>query len=49
MALASGGHDMAGVPVKGASHRGTFLASLYGDATVLDGKSTVLDWFNTMR
>lgn len=49
MALASGGRDMAGVPVKGASHRATFLASLYGDGTVLDGKSTVLDWFNSLR
>lgn len=49
MALASGGREMAGVPVKGASHRATFLASLYGDAATLDGKSTVLDWFNTLR
>lgn len=49
MALASGGRDMAGVPVRGASHRATFLASLYGDGTVLDGKSTVLDWFNSLR
>jgi len=49
MALASGGHDMQGVAVKGASHRGTFLASLYGDGSVLDGKSTVLDWFNSLR
>lgn len=49
LALASGGRDMAGVPVTGASHRATFLASLYGDAAVLDGKSTVLDWFNTLR
>lgn len=49
MALASGGHDMAGVPVKGASHRATFLASLYGHAAVLDGKSTVFDWFNSLR
>jgi len=49
MALASGGRNMAGVPVTGASHRATFLASLYGDAAVLDGKSTVLDWFNTLR
>ncbi len=49
MALASGGHDMAGVPVKGASHRATFLASLYGDAAILDGKSTVFDWFNSLR
>lgn len=49
MALASGGREMAGVPVKGASHRATFLASLYGDSAALDGKSTVLDWFNTLR
>lgn len=49
MALASGGRAMAGVPVERASHRGTFLASLYGDQTVLNGKSTVLDWFNSLR
>lgn len=49
MALASGGRAMEGVPVKGASHRATFLASLYGDAAVLDGKSTVFDWFNSLR
>lgn len=49
MALASGGRDLAGVPVKGASHRATFLASLYGTAAVLDGKSTVLDWFDSLR
>lgn len=47
MALASGGRDMAGVPVKGASHRATFLASLYGDGANLNGQSTVLDWFNS--
>ena len=48
IALASGGHDIAGVPVEGASHRGTFLGSLYGDGTVLNGKSTVFDWFNSL-
>jgi hypothetical protein len=47
MALASGGRDMTGVPVKGASHRATFLASLYGDGANLNGQSTVLDWFNS--
>ncbi len=47
MALASGGRDMAGVPVKGASHRATFLASLYGDGANLNGQSNVLDWFNS--
>jgi hypothetical protein len=46
MALASGGRDMAGIPVKGASHRATFLASLYGDGANLNGQSNVLDWFN---
>lgn len=48
MALASGGHDAAGIPIKGASHRGTFLASLYGDSAVLSGKPTVFDWFNSL-
>ena len=47
MALAAGGRHMAGVPVKGASHRATFLGSLYGDAGALGGQSTVFDWFNS--
>ena len=49
MALAAGGRDMAGVAVDRASHRATFLASLYGDAPNLAGKSTVLEWFNSLR
>jgi hypothetical protein len=48
MAIASGGQSAGGVPVNGASHRGTFLASLYGDSTVLNGQSTVFDWFNSL-
>lgn len=48
MALASGGHDANGIPVSGASHRGTFLASLYGDSAVLNGNATVFDWFNSL-
>ena len=48
MALASGGHDAAGVAVNGASHRGAFLASLYGDSAVLNGNSTVFDWFHSL-
>jgi hypothetical protein len=48
MASASGGRLAGGVPVNGASHRATFLASLYGDSTVLNGQSTVFDWFNSM-
>ena len=48
MAPASGGHFADGVAVSGASHRGTFLASLYGDGTVLNGQTTVFDWFNSL-
>lgn len=48
MAPASGGHFADGVAVNGASHRGTFLASLYGDGTVLNGQTTVFDWFNSL-
>lgn len=47
-AIAAGGHFADGVPVDGASHRVTFLASLYGNSAVLNGQSTVLDWFNSM-
>lgn len=47
-ALASGGRFIDGAPVNGASHRGTFLASLYGDGTVLNGHPTVLDWFSSL-
>lgn len=47
-AVAAGGHFAGGVPVKGASHRGTFLASLYGESTVLNGSPTAFDWFNTL-
>ncbi|MDA9465132.1 twin-arginine translocation signal domain-containing protein [Bradyrhizobium sp. CCBAU 53415] len=47
-AVVAGGHFADGVPVKGASHRGTFLASLYGDSTVLNGSPTAFDWFNTL-
>lgn len=47
--LASGGALASGVPVKRASHRATFLASLYGDADTLGGQSNVLDWFESRR
>lgn len=47
MAPASGGRFADGVPINDASHRGTFLASLYGDATVLNGRPNVFDWFNS--
>jgi hypothetical protein len=49
MALASGGHDITGIPIAGASHRGTFLASLYGDSAILHGQPTVFDWFNSLQ
>ncbi|KYK45462.1 lysophospholipase [Bradyrhizobium liaoningense] len=47
-AIAAGGHFAEGVPVKGASHRATFLTSLYGEADVLNGQSTAFDWFNSL-
>jgi len=47
-ALAGGGHFAEGVAVNGASHRVTFLASLYGDGAVLNGQSTAFDWFNSL-
>lgn len=47
-AIVAGGHFADGVPVKSASHRGTFLASLYGESTVLNGSPTAFDWFNTL-
>ncbi|WP_448045507.1 alpha/beta hydrolase family protein [Bradyrhizobium liaoningense] len=47
-AVAAGGHFADGVPIKGASHPGTFLASLYGESTVLNGSPTAFDWFNTL-
>ncbi|WP_210164246.1 lysophospholipase [Bradyrhizobium japonicum] len=47
-AIAAGGRFAVGVPVADASHRVTFLASLYGDGTVLNGQSTAFDWFNSL-
>lgn len=44
--LAAGGKFTAGVPVAGASHRGTFLAGLYGPGSALAGSSNVLQWFS---
>ncbi|WP_114812077.1 alpha/beta hydrolase family protein [Paraburkholderia kururiensis] len=47
--LAAGGRFVTGVPVQGASHRGTFLAGLYGDGTTLGGSNNVTAWFDTLR
>lgn len=46
-ALAAGGRLASGVPVAGGSHRATFLAGLYGDASTLGGSDNVLKWFHT--
>ena len=48
-ALSAGGSQASGVAVGGASHRGTFVASLYGESGHLAGKENVLGWFNTFR
>lgn len=44
-ALSAGGSFATGVPVARASHRATFLAGLYGDASTLGGFENVVDWF----
>ena len=44
--LAADGPYVAGVPVPAASHRQTFLASLYGSGNEISGQSNVLDWFS---
>lgn len=48
-ALNAGGRNMEGVAVSGASHRVTFLASLYGEPDRLNGTPNLLSWFNSMR
>lgn len=48
-ALAAGGRFASGAAVAGASHRGTFLASLYGDGSALDGQENVVDWFASLN
>ena len=44
-ALASGGAQVDGAAVPRASHRITFLASVYGSAAETGGKPDVLTWF----
>ena len=48
-ALAAGGPQTTAVMVPQASHRATFLASLYGSAASLSGQDNVLECFNTLR
>lgn len=47
VALATAGPKAEGVAVPRASHRGTFLASLYGDGDSVAGLSNVPDWFRS--
>jgi len=47
--LSAGGKDVSGIPVNGASHRTTFLASLYGEGKELAGSTNVLSWFNSVN
>jgi hypothetical protein len=44
--LAADGPYVTGVAVTAASHRQTFLASLYGSGGEIAGQSNTLDWFN---
>lgn len=46
--LAAGGKLVTGLAVKGASHRATFLAGLYGDTSILDGHGNSLTWFKSL-
>lgn len=46
-ALSAGGKLASGVPVAGASHRATFLAGLYGEASALGGSENILAWFRS--
>ncbi|WP_244607048.1 lipase family protein [Bosea sp. CS1GBMeth4] len=48
-ALSAGGKLAGGIPVAGASHRATFLAGLYGEASTLGGSENVLAWFRSFR
>jgi hypothetical protein len=47
--LPAGGAKIDGVPVPGASHRVTFLASLYGAGDEVAGKPDLLHWFDAQR
>ena len=48
-AVTAGGPLMLGIGVAGASHRGTFLASLYGDPLHLQGRQNLRDWFDSLH
>jgi hypothetical protein len=48
-ALSAGGALATGVPIAGGSHRGTFIAGLYGNTSTLGVSGNILDWFNRLR
>jgi hypothetical protein len=48
-ALSAGGALATGVPITGGSHRGTFLAGLYGDTSTPGVPGNILSWFNGLR
>ncbi|MEW9613256.1 lysophospholipase [Shinella sp. S4-D37] len=47
-ALSAGGRFTQGISIAGASHRATFIAGLYGNATSLGGSENAFDWFNEL-
>jgi len=47
LALATAGPHSDSVAVHGASHRGTFLASLYGEGDIVAHKGNVPTWFGS--
>ena len=47
--LSAGGRHAIGVPIAGASHRGTVLASLYFESKVVGDSTNVLRWFNAVK
>ncbi|MCE1181476.1 MAG: hypothetical protein LWW81_04110 [Rhodocyclales bacterium] len=49
MAVAGGGPHIQGVQVQGASHRATFLSSMYGGGDAMGHAKTVPEWFDSIR
>lgn len=47
--LPAGGAKIDGIAVPGASHRVTFLSSLYGSGEVVAGKPDLLRWFDAQK
>ncbi len=46
--IVAGGAKATEVPIREGSHRGNFLASLFGDATTTAGYGNSVDWFKSM-